>query len=219
MIKVVIFDLDGLLINSLPWLYKAYNQVYSNHGYPITPQEWEREWIQESVGSKAWIKNKNLPLDPEEIREEKIKVYEDYVRNDIELMPHANELIDELKDSYQLCIASATLQSTVNLIAEKFDFTSKFVEIISDSREEVKHRKPHPDVFLYVAKLMKVAPEECLVLEDSIAGLRAAKAAGMKCIACPDPFCNVDLNDYKEADLIVKNLSEINKETIKQIDL
>jgi beta-phosphoglucomutase-like phosphatase (HAD superfamily) len=65
---------------------------------------------------------------------------------------------------------------------------------------------------------MEVLPEECLVIEDSVAGLRAAKSAKMKCIICPDSFCNIELLDFKNADKIVESLNEIDIKMIYQLN-
>lgn len=217
MIKIIIFDLDGLLIDSQPLQYKAYNKVFSKYGYPISQKEWKNEWIHNSISCKKWIQKNNLPLDFTKIRSEKKKIYEQLILTDLELKDGANNAINVLSDEYKICIASASMKSSIDIISEKFDFTSRFQEIISDQEAHIEKAKPFPDVFLHVAKIMKVLPEECLVIEDSVAGLKAAKSANMKCIICPDSFCKIELSEFKNADKLIKNLHEIDVKLIQQL--
>jgi len=217
MIKVVIFDLDGLLINSQLLQHKAYNQVFSKYGYPITKKEWEDEWIQNSICCKDWIKKNNLPLNFEKLRAEKKEIYEKLILTDMELKPGANNAIDALSKEYQLCIASGSVKSSIDVNSKKFDFDSRFKLIVADEEAHIKNPKPHPDVFQYVAKKMKVEPNECAVIEDSKAGLKAAKSAKMKCIICPDTFCDIQLSEFDDADKIVKTLNEIDVRMINEL--
>jgi len=183
----------------------AYNQVFSEYGYPISPKEW-REWIRNSYGAPEWIQKNNLPLDAEKIRAQKKIIFDQLIWQEMELMPGAKNAVMRLSKKYPLCIASASRRETIEACLGKFHLTSKFKKIIPD--EEVKRGKPHPDVFLRAAKVMGFEPSECLVLEDSPAGLKAAKAAGMKCVICPDPFSKTPLVQFKSADKIIKSLNE-----------
>lgn len=217
MIKVIIFDLDGLLIDSQPLQYDAYNQVFSKYGYPITKKEWLDDWIHNSISAKGWIEKKDLPLNHKKIRAEKKEIYNDLILSKMKLKPGAEKLIDLLSDNFPLCIASASMKVSIDIIADKFNFTSRFNKIVSDQEVHIEKSKPFPDVFLHMAEVMKVRPEECLVIEDSIAGLKAAKAAGMKCIVCPDTFSRIPLSDFKGADKIVKSLNNISLSMIDEI--
>jgi len=214
MIKVIIFDLDGLLVDSLPLLYKAYNQVFTKYGCPLSLKDW-REWINGSLKPKIWIQKNKLPVKEDEIRTEKKKIYEKLIRDELQLKSGALNLINNLYGKYRLCIASASRIESVKLAVNKFKLKSKFEKLISDT--EMTKGKPHPDIFLKTAEIMKVNPDECLVIEDSIAGLKAAKAAGMICIICPDKFSDVKPAEFKGADKIVKNLDEVDLKMIKDL--
>lgn len=212
MIKVIIFDLDGLLVDSQPLQYKAYNLVFSEMGFPLSRDDW-LEWIHESLGAKSWIQKKNLPLDAEEIRNEKKRIYNKLIVEEMKLKPGALKLINALHGKFKLCLASSSYLEQIMLALNKFNLATKFEKILSDS--EMAHGKPQPDIFLHAAKLMNVKPEECLVIEDSLAGLQAAKTAKMKCIICPDTsFPNTEMNKFKDADRIVQRLDEITSDSI-----
>jgi HAD superfamily hydrolase (TIGR01509 family) len=212
MIKLIIFDLDGLLIDSQPLQYKAYNQVFSKYGFPLTKNDW-KEWIQNSYNPKEWIQKNNLPLEEDTIRAEKKKIYDKLIREELKLKPGAENLINKLYGKYKLCIASSSRIESIKLVVNKFNLESKFEKLISDTK--MARRKPNPDVFLKAAKIMNIYPEECIVIEDSLAGLKAAKSAKMKCIICPDSFWKTDQSKFKPADKIVKTLNEVNEKMIE----
>ncbi len=215
MIKLIIFDLDGLLVDSQSLQYEAYGKVFSQYGEPISRQDWIDHWIHGPGGPKAWIENRNLDLDYQKIRAEKKVIYEDLIQSKMKLKPGAKELVNLLYKKFPLVVASASRIESIELSLERFNLKDKFEHLISDI--DMERGKPHPDVFLHAAKIMKVEPEDCLVFEDSSAGLQAAKSAGMKCIVCPDNFEDSNIGRYGAADKIVKQLNEVNLDTIKSL--
>jgi len=206
MIKVIIFDLDGLLIDSQPLQHKAYHEVFSKHGYPISKEQW-RDWINFSGRVQDWVEKENLSLDPEKLRIEKKVIYDKLIKEELNLKLGAENIIDLLSKKFRLCIASSSRIESIESIVKKFGLESKFEKLISDSK--MGRGKPEPTVFLKAAELMKASPEECIVIEDSAVGLKAAKSAKMKCIVCPDCFYKVESSKIKTADKIVNNLNEI----------
>ena len=211
MIKVVIFDLDGLLVDSQPLQYQAYHQVFSNHGFPLTLADWQ-QWIDHSYSVQQWIQKNDLPLNGDSLRAEKKTIYDQLIHDELKLKPGAQKLINELHGKFRLCIASSSRLESIELIVDKFDLRSKFEQLVSDTK--MANGKPQPDIFLATAKAMQVKSEDCLVIEDSIAGLKAAKAAKMICLICPDSFSHMPLTAFTGADKIVNNLDEITCEMI-----
>jgi HAD superfamily hydrolase (TIGR01509 family) len=209
--KVIIFDLDGLLVDSQPIQYKAYNQVFTKYGFPLSILDW-KNWVENSYSAKSWITKNQIPLAYEKVRSEKKEVYNELILSELELMPGAKSIVNELNNNFRLCIASASRLESIELILHKFNLRGKFETILSD--KDLKRGKPHPDVFLKAAELMRVTPKECVVVEDSIAGLNAARAAGMKCVICPDKFTNTDIKQYEKADLIISSLENLSTVTI-----
>jgi beta-phosphoglucomutase-like phosphatase (HAD superfamily) len=123
-------------------------------------------------------------------------------------------LVNKLWKKYPLAIASASRIESIKLCLKKFNLYKKFKVLCAE--ENSMRGKPFPDIFLKTAELLHVKPEECLVFEDSIAGLTAAKSANMKCIVCPDKFCPLDIKNFKKADKIVNSLKDV---TIKMINV
>jgi len=214
MIKVIIFDMDGTLVDSTALQYKAFKIVFTNHGFSMNEDDWH-EWILNSYNTKSYIEKKGLDLDSETIRAEKHKLYLELVKNELQLKPGARKVVMDLSKKYRLAVASASRMDTVKPVIQKFELEPYFEKLVSDF--DIGKRKPHPDVFLHVAEEMGVKAEECIVLEDSPAGLKAAKAAGMICIICPDTFSRFPRESFKDADKIIESLKDISLETIEEI--
>ena len=215
MFKLIIFDLDGLLIDSQSLQHEAYSRVFSQYDQPISKKDWVDFWIHKSGGPKKWIELRKLNLDHQKIRDEKKVIYDELIQTKMKLKSGARGLVNLLYKEFPLIVASGSRIESIELCLKKFNLANKFKHLISDV--EMEKRKPHPDVFLYSAKMMNVEPEDCLVFEDSIAGLQSAKSAGMKCVVCPDNFSNLNIEQYKDADKIVDQLSDVNLDMIKSI--
>ncbi len=215
MIEVVIFDLDGLLVDSEPLQYKAYNQVFSRHGYPVTVDEW-RVWTDlDSRPAELWAEAYDVPLDAQEIADEKKVIYDRLIEEEMELKPGAKQLVETLSHDLRLCVASGSRIESIEGCLGRFGLRDYFERLFSST--SVPRNKPHPDVFLEAASRMGVSPSACVVLEDSVIGLQAAKAARMACIVCPDAFVSHPRSRYREADIIVGSLEEITPHTLREL--
>ncbi|MBM3257329.1 MAG: HAD-IA family hydrolase [Candidatus Liptonbacteria bacterium] len=143
---------------------------------------------------------------------EKKEIYDELIKTELQLKVGARELINTVYGKFKLAVASHSRIESIELCINKFNLKSKFEHVVSD--QAVGKRKPHPEVFLHVANVMNMEPEKCLVFEDSLMGLKAAKSAGMKCIVCPDSFSNLDHALFDGADRIVSSLYEVDLEMI-----
>ncbi len=213
MITVVIFDLDGVLVDSQPLQYQSYNEIFTKYGHPLTKKHW-LEWIHHGMDHKKLIEREKLAIDPNVIHTEKMALYAQLIDSTMLLKPGVKELINRLVNSqYRLCIASASRIESIEQIVKKFNMEASFEYLLSD--RDIQFPKPHPHIFLEAARLMGVLPEECAVIEDSLTGLKAAKAALMRCIICPDPWGDEPLPDYTGADVMVKSLDEVTLEMLR----
>lgn len=148
--------------------------------------------------------NKDLSCIDKLIEERKIKTL-DAVKGNVKEIPGTREFIDNLlNDNFRLAVASGSIIPFIDLVLSELNLKNKFSAVASS--QEVENGKPDPAVFLLAAQRLGVAPEECLVVEDGISGMIAAKRAGMKCIGLVRKECD---NQGYPVDLIVKDLRDV----------
>ena len=213
MFEVIIFDLDGLLVDSEPVQFRAFNEVFGRFAEPMTHQEY-RAWRGWKVAGR-WIEARGLVLDPDQLRAQKKLVYDRLIKEEIELKPGARQFVSLAAGHYRLCVASGSRRDSIEGCLQKFSLRSHFENVFSAT--ELERGKPHPDVFLEAARHMQVEPRNAVVVEDSVPGLRAAQAAGMKCIVCPDAFLPEPADHFQGASLLVDSLAELNVEGINAL--
>lgn len=213
-LKAVIFDMDGVIIDSEPLHIKIERELLEEFGGKITDEEHD-----EFIGTTdyhMWSTLKDrFNLEPSVDEMIKIKKRR-FVKNidKVELVEGFYDLMLELyNENYLLALASSNNRKTVDLILDMFDL-DKYIKY-SISGEEVEKGKPNPEIFLKVAKKLDVSPQDCLVIEDAFAGVAAAKAAGMKCIGFKNP--NSGNQDLSKADIVIEDFKQINLEDIREL--
>ena len=203
----VIFDFDGLLADSEPYHYLAYNEVFQRYGHSLDKDEYWIEWTSKGKGIAGEIDRHNLHLevDPIQLRQQKFEVYSQYCQKGaIRLFPESLEIIELLKASYPVAIASGSWKHDIRAILKNAGAEHLFDKILG--KEAAKKEKPHPEIFLNAAKALQCPASQCIVIEDALKGLFASKAAGMSCIIILNQL-NQNI-DFSGADLIFPNLSD-----------
>jgi mannitol-1-/sugar-/sorbitol-6-/2-deoxyglucose-6-phosphatase len=206
MIEAVIFDMDGVLIDSEPFWKKSEQKIFATVGIELT-----KDLCMQTTGFdgmstirywyayKPW-KNKSF----EQVKKE----IEDDVLSQIDSLGMVKEgvveILKKIRDkNLKKAIASSSPQYFIEKVIAKLGII-KYFDLIQSS-ELLEAGKPHPAVYIHTARLLNIKPENCLAIEDSINGLIAAKKAGMKTIAIPDSHLKHDKR-YSEADLVVDSL-------------
>jgi HAD superfamily hydrolase (TIGR01509 family) len=211
-LTTIIFDLDGLLSDTETLHIKAYQEVFTAHGYVLTEDVYAKHWIRDGKGVNEFITKHGLNISDDIVRNEKAQIYNELLRTSLKEMPGAKELLIALHGRKKLALASSSYRNNVEQILKLLGFDIYF-EVVA-ACEDVKAVKPAPDIFLYTASRMNVHPSECIVIEDAEKGIRAANAAGMQSIAVPNKYTRE--NDFSLATYVVESLLDVVKLTNPQ---
>jgi len=218
MVKTVIFDMDGVLVNSEPLHHEVslvqfkklnievtadiFNTFTGNSNKMIYQKLKDRFQLPQEIGDLILAKN-NLFIDAFDKKE------------DLHLMPGVKDLIIDLyANGIQLIVASSSEMQIIDKVFERFDLDQYFTHKISGN--DFPESKPNPAIFLKAASYSKAPIEECIIIEDSTNGIKAAKAAGIFCIGYKSEDAN--FQDQSLADIIVYDFSDLNFERIKNIN-
>ena len=203
----VILDFDGLIADSEPFHYRAYNEVFERYGHSIDPEEYWVEFTSKGKGIHGEIERYNLKLDvtPEEMRQQKFELYSRFCQNgDIKLFPEARQFIQSLQGKFKVAIASGSWAHDIRAILKNENAASLVETILG--KKPPRPEKPAPDIFLDAARELGLPPERCMVVEDALKGLTAAHDAGMACIIVHNRL-NQNI-DFSEADVVLESLSD-----------
>ena len=184
MIKAIIFDMDGLLIDSEPLWLRAKVDFMKKMNDEWTQNDQENTM---GVSTQTWVDyvhNKiNARLSKEEVLNEIINRMKSYYNNgELELMPGANEALEFARKNYKVGLASGSYKDLLYLAVKSNGWENVFNEILSS--DDMERGKPHPDIYLEIMRRLDVTPSESVVLEDSRDGIKAGVAAGGKCYCC-----------------------------------
>lgn len=207
----VIFDMDGVLVDSFQPHYESWKRLAEEAGVEFTPEMFRSTFgrTTREIFATLWPH----PLTAEQIRElddRKEVFYRQFIRENFPEMPGARHLVQSLKDAgFRLAIGSSGPRANTEAALEGLGHSEVFSVIISG--HDVKHGKPHPEVFLLAAERLGVPPERCAVVEDAPAGLEAANRAGMTAIAITGTAAREKLSSAR---IIVEHLDELSPQVI-----
>ncbi|MCR4336074.1 MAG: HAD family phosphatase [archaeon] len=207
--KAVLFDMDGVIVDTMDLHWTAAQRSLSNEGLEITKVELKKlDSTKSSEAFAQFFKSKS----EQEIEEMIVKKYAWLKKKvkGIKPIPGFFELLFKLKGKYSLGVVSSSRRDFVEYILEEIGEKDSFDVIVG--AEDVSKGKPNPECYLKAAKKLNIAPEKCLVIEDSIYGIKSAKSAGMKCVAVTNTY---DKNFLLDADLIVDSLKEVSAEKLE----
>jgi HAD superfamily hydrolase (TIGR01509 family) len=214
-IAAVIFDLDGVLVDSEAVWDDVRKQFTEENG-----GRWHEHAQREMMGMSSvewatYVRDRlGVPMEPERISEAVADRVAEVYRERLPLLPGAVESVRALAE-WPLGLASSSNRHVIDLVLELAGIADDFLATVSS--EEVGAGKPAPDVYLEVAKRLGVAPSDCAAIEDSSNGLRSARAAGMAVIAVPNRDFPPDTDALELADVVLDSLKELTPEVIRGV--
>lgn len=219
MIQTVIFDMDGVIVDTEPVHRYAYFKQFEELNIAVT-EEMYTSFTGFSTRN-TFQKLKELFVIDQEVEDliqRKRTIFNDAfdTKSDLELLPGVEKLIKDLfANGMQLILASSASKVTIERVFSRFKLHDYFTHVVSG--EDFPKSKPHPAIFGHAASLSIAPKESCIVIEDSTNGVKAAKAAGLLCIGYNS--LHSEAQDLALADVIVQDFEELSFETVQQIDL
>jgi len=214
MLKAILFDMDGVLINSTKYIWESFNVMLKESGVHLSDKD-----VEKSLGLsmrdklKVWREDYGIKeYDTEEFSREAGKIEIELMEKEFHPNKALNNLLNEAKENQiKLAVATLSLRWRAEKILKLLKIKDKFEVIVTGN--DVENHKPHPDVFLKATKLLNVNPEDCIVFEDAPIGIEAAKRGNIKIVAIETEFFPKE--ELKDFDLIIRDFSEINLERLK----
>jgi len=211
----VIFDMDGVMVDNNKYNKVAWRNFCKKYGFDLS----EDDLIHHVFGrinsdTLTYLFGENLSEeDFDKYVEEKESMYREIFVPHIKPVKGLIELLDELRSkNIKRAIATSAYQKNVDFVLSNIGAKDYFDVIVMDS--DVTKGKPHPEVYLKAAEKIQIEPEKCVVFEDSLSGIKSAKAAGMKVIALTTTHPEEELS---HSDMVIKDFNEINLEKINQL--
>jgi HAD superfamily hydrolase (TIGR01509 family) len=215
--KAVIFDMDGVIINSEPIHFEVNQKIFNELDIDISSEEYES-----LVGTslpEMWLDLKKRFLLSDDV-EDLVKTHRQMIKEQfkqtekLEPIEGVTELIRELrKNSYLIALASSTSVEIIRLILFKMNLTQLFDAVRGG--DQVTNGKPDPEIFLKTASDLECRSENCIVIEDSFNGVSAAKSAGMKCIGFRNP--DSGNQDLSRADIMIDDFKVLTLSKIEEL--
>jgi HAD superfamily hydrolase (TIGR01509 family) len=207
-VEAVVFDLDGILVQSEELWDAARRELAEEHGI-----EWPEDATDAMMGmsSKEWSKyvhdEVGVPDPPEEINRKVLEWVEKRYRSDLPWIPGAREAVKRIGAAFPLGLATSSNREIIDIVVEEGGFADLFKTTVSS--EEVERGKPAPDVYVEVMRRMGAEPAETAAIEDSTNGLLAAHNAGMLVIAIPNDAHPPAEKGLAVADVVLSSIEEL----------
>jgi beta-phosphoglucomutase len=212
-IQAIIWDLDGVIIDSADEHRRAWQRLAREENVKMTDDDFWSTFGKRNNDIFAIIWGPLTPEQAQELGNRKETYFRDLIRQSAAPLPGSMELMQSLHEAgYPQALASSAPIENIQLINEVLGLGRYLSALVSG--ETVSLGKPAPDIFLKAAQQLRIEPSYCLVIEDAVAGVEAAHAAGMRCIAVAGER---DLPGLRKAELMVKSLVEVDLERVRNI--
>jgi HAD superfamily hydrolase (TIGR01509 family) len=206
-LRGVIFDMDGVLVMSEPWLAVAAERLFAEKGYEVRHEEF-RPFI--GTGEDRYIggvaEARGIPLDPGPDKARLYEIYLEVIRGQLRPLPGVVDFVASCRrEGLKTAVASSADAIKVRANLDAIGLPPSVFDAVVDGCQ-VARKKPAPDIFLEACRRLGLEPSQCLVIEDAVTGVAAARAAGAHCLAVTTSF---DAEQLAEADWVATDLSAV----------
>ncbi|WMI70366.1 HAD family phosphatase [Mangrovimonas sp. YM274] len=219
MLKAVLFDMDGVIVDTEPLHHKAYHKMFSDFGIEVSAELYESFTGKSTRNVCKFLCNHfNLNEDPINLENRKRSHFNELFDYDesLQLLDGVLELIQDYHaNGLTLILASSATMSTINRVFKRFDLDQYFKAKLSGA--DLKASKPHPEIFIKAAEFSGYNKQDCMVVEDSTNGIVAANSANIFCVAYKSEHSKNQ--DYSLANLVIEDFSEISFKKIENLQL
>ena len=212
--RAVLWDMDGVIAYTAPYHLRAWQKVFKKRGVDFTEDEFRRHFGQRNdTIIKSVLGEVMSQEEIDAIAHEKEASFRRRVKHNIKPLPGVIELMTSLhQHGFKIALASSAPTGNIQLITQTLGIDNYFQSIVAG--RDVTEGKPSPQIFLLAAEQLGAKAENCIVIEDSVAGVTAAKRAGMHCLAVTNTNPRSSLS---EADLIVDTLAAVSVDDLKNL--
>jgi HAD superfamily hydrolase (TIGR01509 family) len=215
-IAAVIFDLDGVLLDSeAAWVKVKREFTEESGGHWKESAQWDMLGMSSIEWSRYMHDELGVPVPPEQISSDVADRLVQQYRERLPLLPGAVDAVRSLARHWPLALATSSNRNVIDLVLEKAGLADAFAATVSS--EEVERGKPAPDVYLEAAKRLGVEPRACVAIEDSTSGIRSAHAAAMAVVAVPNQDFPPEPEALALASLVLDSLEELSPERIQAL--
>ncbi|MBN2245478.1 MAG: HAD family phosphatase [Candidatus Aminicenantes bacterium] len=201
--KAVIFDMDGLMIDSERLYFEAQREIGRRFNRQVKDEVlWKLMGRKPLESLKIFVNELDLPLSPEQAKDIRDEIMRIKMSQDLKPMPGLYHILNSLQGKLRLAVSTGAEQEFLDIALDNLGLRDKF-DVLQASNE-INKGKPDPEIFLVTCSKLGVAPEESIILEDSENGIKAGKAAGSYAIAIPNDYTRS--HDFSEADFIAVDL-------------
>lgn len=222
MLRAIIFDCDGVIADTEPLHFAALQRVLAEEGIALTEEDYYRHYLafdDRGCFAKAFSNNAMLTTEKlAELIDRKASYIEPAMRTHLRLFPGMVDFIRRAADKYPLAVASGALKREIELVLDFGGVRDCFLAIVS--AEDVTRGKPDPEAFLKAHEIINahataaISPQECLVIEDSLHGVEAARLAGMPVLAVTNSYPKDRLS---KADMVVESLDGLSLDSLQAL--
>ena len=212
MIKGVLFDMDGVLLDSEEYITRAGVMMFREKGFRVNESDFKPfTGMGENLFLGGVAEKYGIPFNLDKDKARAYSIYEQITRGRLKPLKGAREFIERCRNkNLKLAVATSADEVKMRINLRETGLHETLFDALVNGLE-VEHKKPHPEIYLLAAKRLCLNSEACLVVEDALSGMKAAAAAGCRCLAVTSSF---KAEEFNLADWVVNDLSEVPEECI-----